>query len=68
MIDFMFKTYQEHLWISYKKTPKKRKQLKKKFTKLHKTRASFSLNLFIYIDPEDTDNVLIGKTVSNNGN
>ena len=35
---------------------------KKRFTKLHKIRASFSLNLFITLDPEDTYTVCIGKT------
>ena len=34
----------------------------KRFTKLHKLRAGFSLNLFITLDPEDTFTVYLGKT------
>lgn len=47
----------EYNWINKKRNAQK----KKKYTKFHKIRASFSLTLFIHLDIEDTLEISIGK-------
>ena len=48
----------EYTWILRKKTLRKSK---KRYTKLHKQRASLPLNLFLQIELEDTFTVCISN-------